>query len=75
MKNCEAMNVSWVKLSTEKGNLSSGKRNRKQEIAFHVDFLEFKELNMKRPTEAGYFHMSFSYSETKFMETTSIRFN
>lgn len=27
-------------------------------------FLEFKELNIKRPTDAGYFHMSFRYSET-----------
>lgn len=76
MINCEAINVSWVKGNMEKGNMSCGKRSRKQGIHVHVDFfLEFKELNIKRPTEAGYFRMSFRYSETKFMAMSSIRFN
>lgn len=40
----EAINVSWVK-----GNMSCGKRSRKQGIHVHVDFfLEFKELNIKK---------------------------
>lgn len=76
-KSCELLSVSWVKSAQKTKTLvkSSGQRNRKHGVHFYVDFRNLKELNIRRLTESGYFHMSFRYSEAEFMVTSSIRFN